>query len=328
MHPVPRLAAWARAGSRWAAAGLALLGTACGGGASAPATTPPAPAPTCLQVGAFTTTGSIVPTVGVDALREISGICESGLAPGLLWVHDDDPVGLLHAVTPTGSVRAQATFAATLYDVEDLARGPGPVAGASYLYLADTGDNARARPFVRLLRIAEPEVPAGAGHVLPVSAEVFVLAYPDGAHDVEALVVDPADGTPYLLEEDPAGGDVFRVPMPLDPAWTESAPGTLVRVTSGRPLPPDVTAADAAPDGSRLFVRSCFSAVQLLRPAGQPFEACFTAVPCPFTAPGFGQYEALCVSASGDALWTTTELVLGSTVPLQRAPLLEAPTPP
>lgn len=304
--------------TRIASLGLASL-AACGGGSGGG--TPPPPAPTCLTVGSWTTTGSVVPADGSDPLRELSGLCASGLEPDLLWAHDDDPVGVLYAVTPSGAVRAQATFSATLYDVEDVARGPGPVAGAPCLYLADTGDNARARPFVRLLRIQEPSLPPGAGHVLPVSVEVFVLAYPDGPHDVEALVVDPADGTPYLLEKDAAGGDVFRVPLPLDPAWTESAPGTLVRVTTGRPLPADVTAADAAPDGQRIFVRSYFAAVQLLRPAGASFEATFTAAPCPCDVPAFGQYEALCVSAAGDALWTTTELVVGTTVPLHRAPL-------
>lgn len=304
---------------RHACHALLLLATACGGGSGG--ATPPPAATACLTVGAWTTTGSIVPAGGSDPLREISGLCASGREADLLWAHDDDPVGVLYAVTPTGTVRAQATFSASLHDVEDLARGPGPVPGQPFLYVADTGDNARARPFIRLLRMQEPVLPPGTGHVLPVSVEVFVLAFPDGPRDVEALVIDPADGTPYLLEKDPAGGDVFRVPLPLDPAWTEGSPGTLVRVTTGRPLPADITAADAGPDGQRIFVRSYFDAVQLLRPAGGTLESAFLAAPCAYAVPGLGQYEALCVTAAGDALWTTTELVLGTAVPLQRAPL-------
>ena len=47
---------------------------------------------------------------------------------------------------------------ATAVDWEDIAAGPGPVSGVAYLYLADIGDNAKARTSVQVYRVREPLV--------------------------------------------------------------------------------------------------------------------------------------------------------------------------
>ena len=86
------------------------------------------------------------------------------------------------------------------YDVEDLALGAD---GA--LWLADTGDNYRIRRNVAL-------------HRLDTDGDVttFRLVYPDGPHDVEALLLDSA-GVPYLVTKDIFGACLlYTSPSPRD----------------------------------------------------------------------------------------------------------------
>ena len=60
------------------------------------------------------------------------------------------------------------------------------------LWIADTGDNATSRASVQLYRVDEPG-PTDAR----VAARRIEVRYPDGPHDVEAVLADP-DG-PVLL---------------------------------------------------------------------------------------------------------------------------------
>ena len=98
------------------------------------------------------------------------------------------------------------------YDVEDLAR-----ASDGTLWLSDTGDNDKKRDTVALLAVT----PQG-------KTTLYRLTYPDGAHDVEALLLDPK-GTPYLVTKNPFGDTgVYR------PAAAPKSPGptALERVRS------------------------------------------------------------------------------------------------
>jgi hypothetical protein len=123
--------------------------------------------------------------------------------------------------------------------------------------------------------------------------------------------VDWATGTPYLLQKVEFGrGDVFRLPVPLDPAWTALNPVTAIRVTTDPPVVSFATAADASRDGQRLIVRTYFGAAEQVRPPGGTFESLFTATPCPVAMPILQQFEAVAYGPSGWSLVTTTERVL------------------
>ncbi len=108
-------------------------------------------------------------------------------------------------------VRPHAITGAEAVDWEDIATGPAPGGGA-LLYLADIGDNARARERDRRL----PRARAAAGRVAPSApAERLRLRYPDGAHDAEALLVDPRTGTLVIVTKDLSAGRAYSAP----PAW-------------------------------------------------------------------------------------------------------------
>jgi hypothetical protein len=90
-------------------------------------------------------------------------------------------------------------------DVEALAAGPG---GA--LWVGDIGDNRRWRDSLRVHRL----VPDGATGRAP--AATFELAYPDGPHDAEAMLVHPRTGRLLVVTKQfVGGGRVYQGPRRL-----------------------------------------------------------------------------------------------------------------
>lgn len=98
------------------------------------------------------------------------------------------------------------------FDVEDLARGEDGT-----FWLADTGDNTAKRDTVALISVT-----------LSGKSMVYRLTYPDGAHDVEALLLDRT-GTPYLVTKNPLGNSGIYRPTA---ALTAPGPTPLEKVGS------------------------------------------------------------------------------------------------
>ena len=76
-------------------------------------------------------------------LTEASGIAASRPYPGVLWTHNDsgDPARVF-ALNAHGEHLGIYTIAgASNRDWEDIATGPGPEPGRSYLYIGEIGDN-------------------------------------------------------------------------------------------------------------------------------------------------------------------------------------------
>ncbi|MGE0191254.1 MAG: hypothetical protein AB7T63_04345 [Planctomycetota bacterium] len=264
----------------------------------------------CPTWAPFADTGALDDTVP-GVLDEVSGIAVSRRNPGIYWVHDDSGGGaLLHALTTAGVLRQTYALGVTAVDWEDLALGPGPDPALEYLYVGDVGDNGTNRPHATLLRVEEPIVPAVRGPTIDVALEAFAFTYPDGAVDCEALFLAPDTGKPYFVEKrESGGGDVFSLPLPLDPSWTAALPVTAERITTGRPMPAFATAADASRDGRRVVVRTYFGGVEYVRQQGQPFESMFGAARCTLALPSLQQFEAIAYGPSGLSMVTTTERV-------------------
>jgi hypothetical protein len=213
-------------------------------------------------------------TIVDGRIRELSGMAPVSGAPGHFWVHNDsDDTPRLFAVEERGAVIAEVLVpGAAAVDWEDIARGPGPAAGETFLFIADTGDNDLARTELCVYRIVEPRLASltPGQRLVSSPAACFRFQYPDGSRNNEALVVHPQTGGIYVITKDGAGAGVYRLPDPAAAGGLQ----TLIRV--GAIFPGDlVTAADLSRDGERLLLRT-YSEVQEYRlPAGRPFEEIF-----------------------------------------------------
>ncbi|HKU61637.1 MAG TPA: hypothetical protein VJQ44_10505 [Gemmatimonadales bacterium] len=189
-------------------------------------------------------------------LIESSGVIASRRYPGVFWTMNDsgNPPEIFAFDSAGRDLGVYKVPGAANYDWEAITRGP--CGAAECLYIADTGDNDEIRRSVRLYRVPEPPVQAG-GRGVTARAEVLEVRYPDGAHDVEAAVVDH-DGSVLLVSKGRSRGvQVFRIPAA---GWsrklvTAEALGRLPLAT-GRGVRGLVTDAALSPDGTEIAVRT------------------------------------------------------------------------
>ncbi|MFO1536311.1 MAG: hypothetical protein ACKOVH_00535 [Actinomycetota bacterium] len=242
--------------------------------------------------------------VGDPAMREVSGVVASRRNPGVWWLHNDSgDSARVFAMGDDGRALGQFTLTgATARDWEDIAVGPGPTAGVSYLYVADIGDNSAARPSVVVYRVPEPAVAGPVGALALSGVEALTLTYPNGPRDAEALLVDPVSGSLVVIAKSWSGpAEVYRAPAGL-------APGSATVLTSVGAFPlGTVTGADVTPAGDVVAVRTYGSVVLYLRSPGTEIEAAFSGASCTGPSASEPQGEAVGFLADGSGYVTVSE---------------------
>lgn len=201
------------------------------------------------------------------------------------------------------------------YDIEDLGVGPD-----GRLWLADTGDNARARQTVALIGL-DPGTGAGRLHR---------LTYPDGPHDAEALLLQH-DGMPVIVAKEvlvadgiyrPEGGTAVDELASPGPTTLERA-GELrlgPTTTPGGPVPVGastlVTGGAVSSDGTVAALRTYTDVYLYSAPDGDLVRALTTTTPVRVALPNEPQGEALAFTPDGDLL-AGSESAGGALPPIQ-----------
>lgn len=212
--------------------GLACVLAACANGSSA--------APERLDSEVCAVASGAQPLAGVP---EASGAALSRRTPGLIWSFNDSGRPELWAFDTSGTERGRVRIPnATVDDWEDVTSAP--CAGGSCLYVADIGDNNRARRRITVYRIPEPL----AQDEESAAADVFTATYPDGPHDAEALFVT-AENEMFILTK-ASTATLYRFPQPL-------RAGAEMRLERVAELPlSNVTDAETSADGAWVAVRT------------------------------------------------------------------------
>jgi hypothetical protein len=259
-----------------------------------------------------------VGTVQHAAIDEASGLAASRANPGVLWVHNDSgDAARAFAMNTEGTHLGIYNLTGTsATDWEDMAIGPGPDTGQSYLYLGDIGDNSAVRPTIRIYRVPEPAVSPTQP---PVDVDLddvttLTLQYPDGSRDAETLMVDPTTADLYIVSKRETRSRLYRAPYP------HSTTQTIIMEYRGQLPWGGATAGDISPNGAEILVRGYFSASLWRRPPDTPLWEAFThsGYRVPLTVEPQG--EAIAFHGSGHGYYTVSE---GSSQPIyyyERAP--------
>lgn len=201
--------------------------------------------------------GIVWGTTTINALSEASGIAASARNPGVLWTHNDGSRKRVYAIGTNGATLANCNFTLDLGDVEDMAVGPGPVAGTSYLYYGDIGGNASPgdiRSSVVILRVPEPSVDLawdGAPRTFDFAGvQSFTLTYPDGSYDAETLLVDPITADLFVLTKQSGSARLYRANLNAA-ANNATIPLTFVRTVAFA----NAAGGDISADGKRIVIR-------------------------------------------------------------------------
>lgn len=241
-------------------------------------------------------------------LEEASGIADSRLNSGMLWVQEDsgNPPELSLLSHQGQLVKTIAVKGAPNTDWEDLALAAGPDPAVKYIYIADIGDNDQKRDHINILRA--PEVGASTSEI---TVETFQVKYDDGPHDAEAFIVEPGTLDIYIItKRDPKSG-VYLLKYPYSSS-------TINIATKSGELPYNgVVSAAIQPDGNGIAVKDYLSIRFYTRLPGEKISAVlakpFTTLPYQLEQQG----EALCFSNDGKYYFTLSEKT-GSTVSLLR----------
>jgi len=282
-----------------AVAGVAAWAVSSVAGAAAPPLL--ADVPVCAEYAAPPRQTGAIP----KELHELSGMVASRRHAGIFWAHNDSGNALeLFAIDAEGDVRARfPLLAPKALDAEDIAVGPcGPGDDGVCIWLADTGDNGQRRRNVQLLKVPEPATLASRS----LTAEALPFRYADRPHNTEAVVIDPRDGTPYVITKTIGSlGEVYRVDG-LGPGRM----GTAVHV--GRLRPPRefdsyTTGADLHPSGTRMLLRTYGRAWELRAPGATSMAALFAATPVSVPSAAQPQSEAIAYDHGGRGYLLGTE---------------------
>ncbi len=237
-------------------------------------------------------------TITDPRLDELSGVVLSRRQPGVLWAHNDSGAGpTLYALDSEGELLAEVELeGAEAVDWEDIALGPGPEAGVDYLYVGDIGDNRRRRSSVTIYRLAEPDVREGSG-TLRRRAEPLLLHYDKRPANAEALLVDPEDGTIYVLTKDGGAAALYR------------EEGGVLRYVQAVDAGEEalVTAADISADGRRIALRTYNRGYLWRRGPGESIADALGRPPCPIGVAEEPQGEAIALDPAAPRLITLSE---------------------
>jgi hypothetical protein len=258
-----------------------------------------------------------VGTVQQASINEASGLAASILNSDVLWTHNDsgDTARTFAMDTQGNHLGIYNITGAGATDWEDMAVGPGPAAGASYLYLGDIGDNNAIRGSVNVYRVPEPSVSVGQ---LPVNVnlagDTIRLTYPDGARDAETLMVDPLTNDLYVISKRESKSRVYLA------AYPQSTTQTTVMQYLGELPWSWATGGGISPDGSEIIIRGYFNASLWLRPTGGTIWDALSSAPYTIPLASEAQGESICFDSASQGYFTVSE---GSYPPLyyyQRIP--------
>jgi hypothetical protein len=255
------------------------------------------------------------------SIKESSGIAASRRNADIFWTHNDSGDGpFIYAFDRRGKHRGVwRVTGAEARDWEDMAIGPGPRLGRSYLYIGDIGDNSKKRAKITVYRVAEPRItPKDSSSTVQnpretEAADVIRLKYPDGKYDAETLLIHPLTGDLYIITKVMgAPAKVYKLRAPA----LKSGVSTLSYVGELR-FPNQflgfITGGDISPDGHRIIISDYLGACELILPGkrGIAFDEIWKQSPLPVDIGGFPglrrQGEAICYRADGLAILATSE---------------------
>lgn len=254
-----------------------------------------------------------VGTISPDELNEVSGVAASRLHSNTLYVHNDSgDSSRFFAIHPNGELLAIYNFKGVsnnglgVKDCEDIAVGPGPAAGKSYIYLADIGDNSGTRSSVQVYRFAEPN--SIAHTILEVEADVIDLQYPDGPRDAETILIDPIEKMLYIISKGDDSAHIYRCSLAFNNK------DKVQMGLCGRIIPDNkgtgkwIVSGDISPDGSGVLIKTISDIYYFRRNGDEPVYTTLQHKPVKQQAYAIhGQQEAVGFSASGDGFYVLSE---------------------
>jgi hypothetical protein len=249
-----------------------------------------------------------------DLNNETSGIAASTNHPNIFYIHNDSgDTSRFFAITPDGELKAVLNYASTgggpygVKDCEDIAVGPGPKAGTSYVYMGDIGDNGSNNPLITVYRIAEPDMPAEASKAQSLQSAALYLRYPDAPKDAETLMIDPLEKLLYIVTKRGSSVGVYTAPLNFKAGDTVTLTKRCELHFRGLQPFKWIVSGDISKDGSQVILKSYSRIYYWKREGNEPIWQTLQRKP---QQPAYEQErlgEAVGFAANGKSYYTVSE---------------------
>ncbi len=218
----------------------------------------------------FENMGIVLGQIKDSRLTEISGIAASIKYPGHFWVHNDsgDDENIFLIDTLGNTIARVFVLNITSRDWEDIAVGPGPEEGESYIYIGDIGDNNKVHSFSYVYRLEEPNLDTSLfNQNISISrnqVSAFTYRYADGPRDAEILMIDPATKDLYIVTKRENNVQIYTMPYP------QIDKDSLILTRSDVTLPFRMTnGGDISADGGEILIKNLTTVFYWKREPGE-----------------------------------------------------------
>jgi len=260
-------------------------------------------------------------------INESSGLAPSCRIPDLFWtLNDSGGPTTVYALNSQGQTIAEIDVTnAKNIDWEDLASGPNTEAQPT-LFIADIGDNAKARPSIQIYEIPDPKfIPVSKPQKIAPS-RTWNLRYPDGPANAETLLAHPQTGRLFILTKTLLGtATLYSVPATHQPDTVQvlekitTLHFPLLHKPGKRPIDNLMTTGGSlSTDATRLVIATYNSLYEWTLPDGQLTAQALDATPIRIDPPLTRQMEAVCYQPGTYHLLFTSEIVPAPLYRLQR----------
>ena len=257
--------------------------------------------------------GDDVTTVGRlqdRAMSEASGIAASGIFKDMLYVHNDSgDSSRFFMISPDGKLQHTIYYnynPGHYLDCEDIAVGPGPVKGKSYVYVGDIGDNDVNKQVAVIYRLQENKSWEKDGGIHAKADRLF-LNYPDGPKDAEALMIDPIGKLLCIVTKRKDTVSVYTAPLNFKSNDTVTLTFRTKLFFEGTKPFKWITSGDISRDGEHILLKSYEKVYYWHRDDNEPIWQTLQKSPktLPYKVEKLG--EAIGFTANGKGYYTTSE---------------------
>ncbi|MGZ3813158.1 MAG: hypothetical protein ACXVJN_15530 [Mucilaginibacter sp.] len=247
-------------------------------------------------------------------MDEISGIAASGIHNGIYYVHNDSgDTSRFFAITPNGKIKSVVYFKGDakeelgVHDCEDIAVGPGPVKGKSYVYLGDIGDNKGWYPYITVYRFEEQTSWIGKDSIIKANAVPIHFKYPDGPRDAESLMIDPVEKLIYIVSKRSDSVTVYTSPLDFKANDTVTLTKRCKLYFNGFKPFKWITAGDISKDGQQVLLKDYVKVYYWKRMNNEPIWKTLLRKPVELPYQQEKQGEAIGFTPDGKGYYTTSE---------------------
>jgi hypothetical protein len=245
-----------------------------------------------------------------NTLNEISGMAASVKNPGCFWVHNDSgDEARIFLINTEGrivcTVKIDTDFTDNR-DWEDIAVGPGPVDGETYIYIGEIGDLNRNYSNKFIFRIIEPQVDTTVlNQTLNIagnSVSTMKYDYEDGSRDAEILLIDPLTNVLFIITKREENVQIYEF------SFTHSPEEKVILTKSTVTLPFRLTnGGDISADGKEILVKNLTNVYYWKRQDGESIPEALSrpGEKLPYTKEPQG--EAIAWFRDGSAYLTVSE---------------------